>query len=129
MTPLTNRKTRALIFVTGMTALTACGIGDGTWNREAGAQLDDGEFGNATMQNIAAQVCFPGGKSARNGGGKFGHTPGDPVVVLDPASTRVNPIYRVHCDGRLDGKYARIVYRDYVNSAGQEITVTNATAE
>lgn len=112
--------------------LTACGeqgTGGGKWFREAGAQLDNGEFGNATMQNFAAQVCFPNGRGSAGKGTKIGGTPGDPVVVVDPASTPRQPIYRVHCDGRLDGRYARIIYRDYVNSAGQAITVTEANAE
>ncbi|WP_299679690.1 hypothetical protein [uncultured Roseobacter sp.] len=132
MTQLTSGKLRALALLTGLAALAACGeqgSGGGKWFREAGAQLDNGEFGNATMQNMIAQVCFPNGRSGAFGGTKIGGTAGDPVVVVDPASTPRRPVYRVHCDGQLDGRYARIIYRDYVNSAGQAITVTEATAE
>ncbi|MCV3272870.1 hypothetical protein [Roseobacter sinensis] len=132
MARLTSGKLRALTLLTGLAALAACGeqgAGGGKWFREAGAQLDGGEFGNATMQNMVAQVCFPQGRGGAYGAGKIGSVPGDPVVVIDPESTPRQPVYRVHCDGRLDGKYARIIYRDYVSSAGQAITVTAADAE
>lgn len=132
MERLTCRKTRALILLAGLATLTACGeqgnIG-GTWFREAGAQLDNGEFGRANMQSIAAQVCYPNGRGAAYKGGKIGSAPKDPVVVLDPTSTQTNPVFRVHCSGKLDGRYAQVIYRDYVNSAGQAISVTTATAE
>ena len=130
MDQATPRTSRICLFLAGLTLLTACGEqGGGTWFREAGSQLDNGEYGNAIMQNMIAQVCFPNGRTNAIKGGKFGTTVGDPVVVLDPSSTRRNPVFRVHCDGQLDGKFAQVVYRDYIRNAGQDITVTEATAE
>lgn len=131
MPRLTYRKTCALVLLTGLATLAACGEqgGGSPWFGEAGAQIDGGQFGNATMQNIAAQVCYPNGRGSAYKGGKLGRAPADPVVVLDPASTQTSPVFRVHCSGTLDGKYARIIYNDYVNSAGQAISVTAATAE
>ncbi|MEM9637804.1 MAG: hypothetical protein AAGA94_09170 [Pseudomonadota bacterium] len=129
MERLTYRKSRAVVLLAGLATLAACGEqgSGGQWFREAGAQIDGGEFGNATMQNMVAHVCNPNGSAYRTG--KIGVSPKDPVVVLDPVSTPANPVYRVHCTGRLDGKYARVIYRDYVSSAGQEITVSTATGE
>jgi hypothetical protein len=108
----------------GAFSLAAC-------DRPAGYELDDtGGFGNATVQNLVAQTCNNTGAlgSARYAG-KAGATLGDPVVVLDPESTPANPVYRVYCDGNLDGKYAAVIYRDYVRSASQAATVEEATAE
>ncbi|MBW4707653.1 hypothetical protein KX928_07625 [Roseobacter sp. YSTF-M11] len=130
MQSLTTRTTRTLALTVGLTALAACGEqgSGGQWFREAGIQIDSGEFGNATMINMMAQVCNPSGVAGA-GGSKVGGSPSDPLVVLDPASTVAQPVFRVHCDGRLDGKYARIIYRDYVGSASQKTTVEEATAE
>ncbi|WP_299862480.1 hypothetical protein [uncultured Roseobacter sp.] len=129
MERMTHRKTRAALLLAGLATLAACGEQNSgsVWFSEAGAQLDSGEFGNATMQNMVAQVCNPNGSAYKTG--KIGVSPRDPVVVLDPASSPANPVYRVHCTGRLDGNYARVIYRDYVGSAGQAITVETATAE
>lgn len=126
MLPL--RQTPVPLLLAGVLLLTACGEqGGSTWHREAGSQLDAGEYGRATMQNMIAQVCFPGGRGNTFRGGKIGAPVGDPVVVLDPSSTRSAPVFRVHCDGRLDGKYARVVYSDYVGSAAQKTAVDTAT--
>jgi len=124
MTQLTARNTRtAGLVMIGALTLTAC-------DRPAGWELDaTGGFGNATANNIVAQTCNNTGASgAGKYAGKAGATPGDPVVVLDPQSTPANPVYRVYCDGNLDGKYAEIIYRDYVGSAIQKTTVQDATA-
>lgn len=131
MERLTHQKTRAIALLAGLAALAACGEqgSGGQWFREAGAQIDTGEFGNATMQNMVAQVCYPGGRSSAFKGSKIGSAPRDPVVVLDPVSTPANPVYRVHCTGELDGKYAQIIYRDYVRSSVENTTVATATAE
>lgn len=84
------------------------------WNSEAGSQIDNGSFGNATMHNILAQACYgPRGYGASLKGG----TVTDPVVVLDPKSTAARPIYRVHCNGRLNGKYAQVIFGEYIASA------------
>jgi hypothetical protein len=118
-----NAQSAGLLMI-GALALAAC-------DRPAGYELDDtGGFGNATVQNLVAQTCtntgaFGSGRYA----GKAGATLGDPVVVLDPESTPANPVYRVYCDGRLDGKYAAVVYRDYIGSAVQAGTVDEATTE
>jgi hypothetical protein len=121
MKTLTQRKTRAGTLLVGALALAAC-------DYPAGSELDyTGGFGNATMHNLLAQSCKA--NAAASGGGKAGGTLADPVVVLDPASTVERPIYRVHCDGTLDGKYASIIYRDYVGSAGETQTVTAADSE
>lgn len=127
MARLTTPKTLALL--AGLAALSACGEqgSGGVWLREAGTQLDSGEFGNANLQNMTAQVCNPNGSAYKSG--KIGAPAADPVVVLDPSSTTANPIYRVHCTGRLDGKYARVIYRDYVASATPPLSIDAATAE
>jgi hypothetical protein len=106
----------------GALALAGC-------DRPAGHELDlTGGFGNATVNNLVAQTCRnTGAAGAFGGAGKAGATLGDPVVVLDPASTTAEPIYRVYCDGRLDGKYAAITYRDYVRSATQGASVADAS--
>ena len=52
-------KIKTLMVGAGALALTACG--EGTvgkfWYQEAGAFIDEGGFGNATMQNTLAQLC------------------------------------------------------------------------
>ena len=83
------------------------------WNSEVGAQLDTGWFGAATMHNMLAQAC--GAQGYKGGQGKG--TVVEPVVVLDPAHTKTRPIYRVHCDGQLNGKYARVIFDEYIVAA------------
>ncbi len=83
------------------------------WNGEAGAFLDEGGFGNPTMINMMAQMCSQGGK------GKAGGVV-DPVVVRDPGSTANRPVYyrdHTQCAGQLNGKYAEVIFREYVTSA------------
>lgn len=127
MTILLKKIARPLLVISGLATLTACAPESGVtqFYREAGSQIDSGEFGNATVHNQLVQTCRTNG----TGFGKAGAGAGDPVVVLDPKSTASNPIYRVHCNGRLDGKYAQIVYRDYVGSATQQTTVERADSE
>ncbi|MEM0948630.1 MAG: hypothetical protein AAGK37_14620 [Pseudomonadota bacterium] len=92
----------------GIVALGIAGCAPG----EVGSQLDDGWFGEANVHNTLAQMCYgPGGKGGKNG------VATDPLVVLDPTSTQSRPIYRVHCDGQLNGKYAQVIFREYVDSA------------
>ena len=96
--------------------LAACSPESSTrFNSEAGAFIDEGGFGNPTMINMMAQMCSQGGK----GGLKSGRV-ADPVVVLDPHSAGGQPrYYRDHrsCAGRLNGKYAEVIFREYVTSA------------
>ncbi len=104
---------KSLLVVSALGVAAGCTpAGVTRWNSEAGSQIDDGWFGEATMHNWLAQACGSGGGK----GGKTGATV-DPLVVLDPASTTTRPIYRVHCDGRLNGKYARVIFNEYVSSA------------
>ena len=67
------------------------------WNEEAGAFLDQGEFGNATMNNQLAHTCR---KMTAANVSKYG-----------------NPIAS-GCPGRLqDGKYAMLAYDETILSA------------
>ena len=82
-----------------------------SWNSEAGAYIDEGGFGNPTMNNMLAQMCRGQAK---------GHIVPDPVVALDPQSPKGAPRYRhgqVMCSGNLNGKYARVIWGGYVSSA------------
>lgn len=96
-----------IIMCAGLLALTACS----DWNREAGAKLDEGGFGNPIMNNMLAQMCRGQAK---------GYIVPDPVVGLDPSSPKAAPVYRqgkVMCSGDLNGKYARVIWGGYVASA------------
>lgn len=127
MQRFTYQKTCAVAMVAGLATLTACGEENSgrAFYREAGAQIDSGEFGKATMQNMVAQTC----KTSGTGAGKAGTSLGDAVVALDPTSTPLNPVYRIHCDGQLDGRYARVIYSEYVESATQKPVTEDAEAE
>lgn len=127
MQRLKYQKTRFIALVAGLSSLAACGEENSgrSFYREAGSQIDSGEFGTATLQNIIAQTCPPRG----TGSGKAGVTPGDPIVALDPSSTASNPVYRVHCDGNLNGHYAEVVYSEYVESATQKTETEEAETE
>lgn len=104
------------IVLVGSLALgvTACSPETGLrWNSEAGAYIDEGGFGNPTMINMMAQMCAQGGKG--KGGGVV-----DPVVVRDGSSTASRPVYyrdHTQCAGNLNGKYAEVIFREYVTSA------------
>lgn len=118
---------KAVLLTVSMGGLVACsseiGVGS-TFFQEAGTQLDSGEFGNATLHNQLVQTCRTNGVSYA--GGKGGAAAGDPVVVLDPSSTASRPVYRVYCDGRLDGKYAVTNYGAYIGSAQEDQSVSQA---
>ncbi len=112
---MTTIKTLAL--GAGILALAACGEGPAgkTWNQEAGAFLDEGGFGNPTMTNMMAQMCR--GKAK-------GYVVPDPIVSLDPSSPKSAPVYRsgrVMCSGNLNGKYAQVIWTEYVQSATSEV--------
>lgn len=122
-----KKPARMLMILTGLATVAACSpeSGPGQFYREAGAQIDSGEFGNATLHNQLVQTCRANGAI----GGKAGGAAGDPVVVLAPESTPTRKVYRVHCSGSLDGKYAQIIYREYVASATQQSNVEEADGE
>lgn len=124
---LVKKPARILMIVTSLATMAACApeSGVGQFYREAGAQIDSGEFGNATLHNQLVQTCRTNGAI----GGKVGGVAGDPVVVLAPESTPTRKVYRVHCSGNLDGKYAQIIYREYVGSATQQSNVDEADGE
>ncbi len=87
------------------------------FNNEAGGWLDEGGFGNPTMNNLLAQKCAGRAK---------GYVAPEPVVVLDPNSAPSKPAYyrgRVQCSGELNGKYARVIFDEYVISAEPVLTV------
>ena len=96
-------------------SLAACVDSVTRFNSEAGSYIDEGGFGNPTMQNMLAQMCTGVGKGFKPG------SVSDPVVVLDPASSPSAPVYyrqtAVTCQDRMNGKYAEVVFREYVNSA------------
>lgn len=123
---LLTKPARFVMMAAGLATVAACApeSGPGQFFREAGSQLDSGEFGNATLHNQLVQTCRT--NSAFTGKSGVG---GDPVVVLDPSSTPSRQVYRVHCDGDLDGKYADVIYRGYVESAVEQQTIDEADAE
>ena len=104
---------KLIVMAAALGSVAACSseIG-GTFTKEAGTQIDDGSFGAATAHNLLAQSCSSAGRTSLKGGAVK-----DPLVVLDPESTTERPIYRVHCDGQLNGKYARVIWAEYVASA------------
>jgi hypothetical protein len=105
-------------------ALTACSQGSlREFYSEAGAELDEGGFGNPTMQNMLAQMCVGQAK---------GYIVPDPVVVLDPNSTAGHPVYyrgQVRCSGELNGKYAEVIFQEYVRSAERQATAAESGGE
>ncbi|MDV7142365.1 hypothetical protein R3X27_06690 [Tropicimonas sp. TH_r6] len=81
------------------------------WNEEAGAFLDQGDFGNATLNNQLAHTCR---KLTPTNFSKYG-----------------NPISS-GCPGRLqDGKYAMFAYGETVESATERTSgaIDNADLE
>ncbi|MFK7746167.1 MAG: hypothetical protein AB8B47_14015 [Roseobacter sp.] len=127
MQNIVQKTSRAALIVTALATIAACAPegGVGQFYREAGAQLETADFGNSTLHNQLVQTC----KRTGGAGGKAGNQIGDPLVVLDPKSKPTRPIYRVHCDGRLDGKYATVIYNEYVASAVQAADVQRADSE
>ena len=110
-----NTPLKLVLIATATLGISACTSETAMrWNSEAGSQIDNGSFGNATMHNMLAQTCrgHGGGKVAKGG------VVSDPLVVLDPNSTPSRPVYRVHCDGQLNGKYAEVIWRGYIGAAG-----------
>jgi hypothetical protein len=113
---------RTLLCAAGVLAMAACTPQSArNFHSEAGAELDEGGFGNPTMQNMLAQKCTGMAK---------GYIVPDPIVVRDPRSTPARPLYyraNVRCSGELNGKYAQVIFREYVASAREAISVTETT--
>ena len=105
-------KIKTILVGASVLALTACEGGIGKfYNDEAGAFLDEGGFGNPTMTNMLAQMCV---------GAPKGFIEPDPVVALNPRPGSTKPVYArfsVQCSGNLHGKYAQVIFREYVRSA------------
>ncbi|MCG6882474.1 MAG: hypothetical protein LJE62_01825 [Silicimonas sp.] len=105
-------KTKSVLFGVGLLALAACGeTSSKSWNSEAGAFIDEGGFGNPTMNNMLAQMCKGRAK---------GYIVPDPIVAIDGVDEKGAPRYRegkVMCNGPLNGKYARVIWGGYVGSA------------
>ncbi|MEO9825236.1 MAG: hypothetical protein ABJF50_12540 [Paracoccaceae bacterium] len=94
----------------GASALAVTGCAG--FDQPAGAWLDEGGFGNPTMYNMMAQKCA---------GRSKGFIVPDPVVMLDPSREVAGKSpYRtgsIRCSGHLNGKYARVIWGEYVDSA------------
>ncbi len=103
-------RNRTLIAATGLLALGACANSD-SWNREAGAVILDGNFGVATRHNMLAQKCLSGSYLAK------GQIIYEPTVVRAPVHAPAPYIRQVHCGGYLNGKYAQVIFQEYVASA------------
>lgn len=99
---------KTLLIGTSLVAVSACA----NFDQPAGAWIDEGGFGNPTMYNMMAQKCA---------GRSKGFIVPDPVVVLDPAREVAGKSpYRtgsIRCSGQLNGKYAQIIWGEYVASA------------
>ena len=118
-------KIKTLAFGSAILALAACGEGPvgKTWHQEAGAFIDEGGFGNPTMTNMMAQMCR--GKAK-------GYIVPDPIVSADPNSPKSAPVYRqgrVMCSGQLNGRYARVIWGEYVGSATSQTTLGGGLSE
>ncbi len=112
-------KLKALLCAASLVSLAGCAI-------EAGSQIDEGGFGNPTMNNTLAQLA------TRCGGQAKGYIVPDPVVVRDPGSSEAFPRYRlaqVRCLGGLNGKYAEVIFGEYVASATELPTGEQADAQ
>jgi hypothetical protein len=117
---------KSLLCAAGVLALTACSQGTMTeFYSEAGAEVDEGGFGNPTMNNTLAHIAEMCVGRAK------GYIVPDPIVVLDPNSPADQPRYRrghVRCSGELNGKYAQVIFRENVQSATFAPLVPEATA-
>lgn len=114
-------KLKLLLCAAGVAALGACTEGSmREFYSEAGSEVDEGGFGNPTMNNMMAHMA-----AACRGRAK-GYIVPDPVVVLDPASPADAPRYRhayARCSGELNGKYAEVIWAEYLR-AGVPIQLT-----
>jgi len=99
----------------GLLALTGCA-------QEAGNFLDEGGFGNPTLNNTITQMCSGQAK---------GYVVPDPIVALDASMDP--PQYRrgqVYCSGNLNGKYAQVIWNEMLGvSATVEDNVDISSTE
>lgn len=111
-----TRTLNILALGVGLLALSACGNATKAWNSEAGAIIDEGGFGNPTMTNMMAQMCR---------GRSKGFIVPDPIVAVDPQGAKgAGPRQgRVLCSGDLNGKYASVIWGEYVGSATSVSTI------
>lgn len=112
-------KTKMLLCAASLMTLGACGY-------EAGSQIDEGGFGNPTMNNTIAQ------SAAQCVGRAKGYIVPDPIVVRDPNSSSDVPRYRhaqVRCLNGLNGKYAELIFGGYVESAEEMHSIQEITVE
>lgn len=117
---------KTLLGAASIALLSACAPGSMTdFTSEAGASLDEGGFGNPTMNNLMAhanEMCMGRAK---------GYIVPDPIVVLDPNAPAGGGHYlrgTVRCTGPLNGKYAEVIWREYVQSATYAPLTPEATA-
>ena len=104
---------KTLLIGASVLAVSACGeAGLEGIDQPAGAWIDEGGFGNPTMYNMMAQKCA---------GRSKGFILPDPIVTLDPAREAAGKSpYRsgsIRCSGNLNGKYAQVIWGQYVDSA------------
>lgn len=109
-----NARKTPIIAALCVLGLAACGDRDplSSWNQEAGGFLDEGGFGNPTMHNLLAQKCnsyIPKGRIIY-----------EPKVVRAPVNAPKPYIAKVHCAGYMNGKYAMVIFNEYVASATEE---------
>jgi hypothetical protein len=88
--------TLAILAFAGGMSLTGCAY----WNEEAGAFLDQGDFGTATLNNQLVQTCR---KLTSANITKYGQ----PIASNCPGRTQ-------------DGKYAMFAYQETIQSATEE---------
>ncbi|MCV6593598.1 MAG: hypothetical protein OIF48_11640 [Silicimonas sp.] len=106
-----NLMTKTAMSGAALIALVACeGPVGQVWHMEAGAFLDEGGFGNPTMQNMMAQMCAGQAK---------GYIVPDPIVVQGAKGSGSSAPRRgyVMCSGHMNGKYAQVVFDSYITSA------------
>ncbi|WP_226781809.1 hypothetical protein [Oceaniglobus trochenteri] len=81
----------------------------------AGSFIDEGGFGNATMMNTRAMTQCVGKPK--------GYIVPEHIVVLNPdpkspaMETTTPRRGQVRCSGDLNGKYAQVIFEEYVESA------------
>lgn len=102
---------KPLLVALSALVLVSCGdrrLGS-SWNQEAGAFLDEGGFGNPTMNNELAQKChsyIPKGQIIY-----------EKTVVRAPYGSPKPYVRKAVCRGYLNGKYAQVLFQEYVASA------------
>jgi hypothetical protein len=121
-----HKHLKTLLCAAGILAIAGCTTGSRTeFYSEAGAEVDEGGFGNPTMNNMLAHMA------TQCAGQPKGYIVPEGMVVRDPGSYAGPPRYRnaqVRCSGRLDGKYASVIYRGYVQSAVEPSQSSQADA-